>query len=79
MVMKRIMVKCADISNPCRPLKLSKVWTGKIAEEYFSQVCVCVCVCVDVDGYVGVVGWMDVDGWVGVCLCMHVCYCTLVE
>ena len=45
--MKRIMVKCADVSNPCRPLKLSKMWTEKIAEEYFSQVCVCcVCVCV---------------------------------
>ena len=51
MVMKRIMVKCADVSNPCRPLKLSKMWTEKIAEEYFSQVCVCcVCVCVCVWG-----------------------------
>ena len=38
MVMKRILVKCADISNPCRPQKMCKAWAGRIAEEYFSQV-----------------------------------------
>ena len=38
MVMKRILVKCADISNPCRPTELCKAWAQRIAEEYFSQV-----------------------------------------
>lgn len=32
-----ILVKCADISNACRPLELCKEWAGRIAEEYFSQ------------------------------------------
>lgn len=36
-VMKRILVKCADISNPCRPQKLCKEWAERIAEEYFAQ------------------------------------------
>ena len=36
-VMKRILVKCADISNPCRPQKLCKQWAQRIAEEYFAQ------------------------------------------
>lgn len=35
--MKRILVKCADISNPCRPQKLCKEWAERIAEEYFDQ------------------------------------------
>ena len=35
--MKRILVKCADISNPCRPQKLCKEWAERIAEEYFAQ------------------------------------------
>ncbi len=38
MIMKKILVKCADISNPCRPLPLCKVWAKRIAEEYFTQV-----------------------------------------
>ena len=38
MIMKKILVKCADISNPCRPLPLCKVWAERIAEEYFAQV-----------------------------------------
>ena len=36
-VMKRILVKCADISNPCRPQKLCIEWAERIAEEYFAQ------------------------------------------
>lgn len=36
-VMKRILVKCADISNPCRPQKLCVEWAERIAEEYFAQ------------------------------------------
>lgn len=37
MIMKKVLVKCADISNPCRPLPLCKVWAQRIAEEYFAQ------------------------------------------
>lgn len=43
MVMKRILVKCADVSNPCRPVTLCRKWAEKVAQEYFSQVCICVC------------------------------------
>ena len=38
MLMKRILVKCADISNPCRPKHLCDKWARRIAEEYFAQV-----------------------------------------
>lgn len=36
-VMKRIIVKCADISNPLRPMHLCREWAGRIAREYFTQ------------------------------------------
>ena len=38
-VMKRIIVKCADISNPLRPMHLCREWAWRIAREYFTQVC----------------------------------------
>ena len=38
MLMKRILVKCADISNPCRQRRLCKIWADRIANEYFAQV-----------------------------------------
>lgn len=37
LLIKRILIKCADISNPCRPLELCKEWSFRIAEEYFEQ------------------------------------------
>ncbi|KAL5481536.1 hypothetical protein EMCRGX_G021720 [Ephydatia muelleri] len=37
MLMKRILVKCADISNPCRQRRLCKIWAQRIANEYFAQ------------------------------------------
>lgn len=37
-ILKRMMIKCADVSNPARPLDLCKEWAYRIAEEYFSQV-----------------------------------------
>jgi hypothetical protein len=37
LLIQRILVKCADISNACRPLHLCKEWAARIAEEYFSQ------------------------------------------
>ena len=37
-ILKRMMVKCADVSNPARPLKICREWAVRIAEEYFTQV-----------------------------------------
>ncbi|XP_011495191.1 PREDICTED: high affinity cAMP-specific and IBMX-insensitive 3',5'-cyclic phosphodiesterase 8A-like [Ceratosolen solmsi marchali] len=33
----RMMIKCADVSNPTRPLRFYVEWTRRIAEEYFDQ------------------------------------------
>ena len=35
---KRMMIKCADVSNPTRPFKFYVEWARRIAEEYFDQV-----------------------------------------
>lgn len=32
-----MMIKCADVSNPTRPLRLCVEWSRRIAEEYFTQ------------------------------------------
>lgn len=37
-VVKRMLIKCADVANPTRPLNLCKEWARRIAEEYFCQV-----------------------------------------
>ena len=37
-VIKRMLIKCADVSNPARPLALCREWAERIAEEYFAQV-----------------------------------------
>ncbi|XP_075214903.1 high affinity cAMP-specific and IBMX-insensitive 3',5'-cyclic phosphodiesterase 8A-like [Lycorma delicatula] len=36
-LVKRMMIKCADISNPTRNVKLCVEWARRIAEEYFNQ------------------------------------------
>lgn len=36
-LVKRMLIKCADVSNPTRPLRLSVEWARRIAEEYFNQ------------------------------------------
>ncbi|KAG8131007.1 hypothetical protein E2320_017568, partial [Naja naja] len=36
-LIKRMMIKCADVANPCRPLELCVEWAGRISEEYFVQ------------------------------------------
>ncbi|XP_054277749.1 high affinity cAMP-specific and IBMX-insensitive 3',5'-cyclic phosphodiesterase 8 [Macrosteles quadrilineatus] len=36
-LVKRMMIKCADVSNPTRPLKMCVEWARRIAEEYFTQ------------------------------------------
>uniref|UniRef100_A0A8D8SCE0 Phosphodiesterase n=2 Tax=Cacopsylla melanoneura TaxID=428564 RepID=A0A8D8SCE0_9HEMI len=33
----QIALKCADISNPCRPWEVSKKWSQKVCEEFFRQ------------------------------------------
>jgi cAMP-specific phosphodiesterase 4 len=33
----QIALKCADISNPCRPWDISKKWSQKVCEEFFRQ------------------------------------------
>lgn len=37
-LIKRMLIKCADISNPARVLKLCKLWAERIAIEYCDQV-----------------------------------------
>ncbi|XP_025923550.1 high affinity cAMP-specific and IBMX-insensitive 3',5'-cyclic phosphodiesterase 8B isoform X6 [Apteryx rowi] len=36
-LIKRMMIKCADVANPCRPLELCIEWAERISEEYFAQ------------------------------------------
>ncbi|XP_012942280.1 high affinity cAMP-specific and IBMX-insensitive 3',5'-cyclic phosphodiesterase 8B [Aplysia californica] len=36
-LIKRMMIKCADVSNPLRPLSQCKEWAYRIAEEYCQQ------------------------------------------
>ncbi|XP_040841882.1 high affinity cAMP-specific and IBMX-insensitive 3',5'-cyclic phosphodiesterase 8B isoform X8 [Ochotona curzoniae] len=36
-LIRRMMIKCADVANPCRPLDLCIEWAGRISEEYFAQ------------------------------------------
>ncbi|XP_062068522.1 high affinity cAMP-specific and IBMX-insensitive 3',5'-cyclic phosphodiesterase 8B isoform X6 [Lepus europaeus] len=36
-LIKRMVIKCADVANPCRPLDLCIEWAGRISEEYFAQ------------------------------------------
>lgn len=36
-LIKRMMIKCADVSNPTRPLQQCVEWARRIAEEYFNQ------------------------------------------
>ncbi|KRT84067.1 hypothetical protein AMK59_249 [Oryctes borbonicus] len=37
LLIKRMMIKCADVSNPTRPLGLCVEWARRITEEYFQQ------------------------------------------
>ncbi|KAI1235142.1 hypothetical protein IHE44_0002775 [Lamprotornis superbus] len=36
-LIKRMLIKCADVSNPCRPREQCIEWAGRISEEYFAQ------------------------------------------
>ena len=37
-LIKRMLIKCADVSNPIRPIHICKEWAKRIAEEYCDQV-----------------------------------------
>lgn len=37
-LIKRMLIKCADVSNPARPLKLCQTWAERISTEYCDQV-----------------------------------------
>jgi hypothetical protein len=37
-LIKRMLIKCADVSNPTRPVTMCVEWAVRIAEEYFNQV-----------------------------------------
>lgn len=36
-ILKRMLIKCADVSNPARTLETCKLWAFRVIEEYFSQ------------------------------------------
>ncbi|XP_044734940.1 high affinity cAMP-specific and IBMX-insensitive 3',5'-cyclic phosphodiesterase 8 isoform X2 [Chrysoperla carnea] len=36
-LVKRMLIKCADVSNPTRPMRICVEWARRIAEEYFTQ------------------------------------------
>lgn len=36
-LVRRMLIKCADVSNPSRPFFYSIEWARRIAEEYFTQ------------------------------------------
>nr|XP_027199534.1 high affinity cAMP-specific and IBMX-insensitive 3',5'-cyclic phosphodiesterase 8B-like [Dermatophagoides pteronyssinus] len=36
-LIKRMLIKCADVSNPGRPTKLCEIWANRIASEYCDQ------------------------------------------
>lgn len=36
-LIKRMLIKCADVANPCRPVDLCIEWAKRIAEEYCQQ------------------------------------------
>ncbi len=35
--MLQIALKCADISNPCRPWEVSRAWSLQVTEEFYRQ------------------------------------------
>ena len=37
-MIRRMLIKCADVCNPARPLDICVTWAKRIAEEYFAQV-----------------------------------------
>ncbi|EEC18505.1 cAMP-specific cyclic nucleotide phosphodiesterase, putative [Ixodes scapularis] len=36
-LIKRMLIKCSDVSNPARPIQLCSQWASRIAEEYCAQ------------------------------------------
>lgn len=38
LLVKRVLVKTADLGNPARPMPMCREWAVRISKEYFSQV-----------------------------------------
>ncbi|XP_071497226.1 high affinity cAMP-specific and IBMX-insensitive 3',5'-cyclic phosphodiesterase 8B-like [Diadema antillarum] len=36
-LIRRMLIKCADVANPTRPLELCREWARRISQEYFNQ------------------------------------------
>ncbi|KAG8516376.1 High affinity cAMP-specific and IBMX-insensitive 3',5'-cyclic phosphodiesterase 8A, partial [Galemys pyrenaicus] len=36
-LVRRMLIKCADVANPCRPREQCVEWAARISEEYFAQ------------------------------------------
>uniref|UniRef100_A0A2K6GJN8 PDEase domain-containing protein n=1 Tax=Propithecus coquereli TaxID=379532 RepID=A0A2K6GJN8_PROCO len=36
-LIKQMLIKCPNVSNPCRPLEYYIEWAARISEEYFSH------------------------------------------
>lgn len=37
LLIKRVLIKCADVNNPTRPKDLCILWAHRISEEYYQQ------------------------------------------
>jgi len=36
-VLKSVLIKACDVSNECRPPRVSEVWVDRLLQEYFAQ------------------------------------------
>lgn len=36
-LIRRMLIKCADVCNPTRPIEMCKEWARRISQEYFNQ------------------------------------------
>eukprot|EP00118_Oscarella_pearsei_P003175 m.13295 g.13295 ORF g.13295 m.13295 type:complete len:527 (+) comp24639_c0_seq1:571-2151(+) len=36
-LVRQVLLKCADVSNPCRPWRVSQMWSHRIMEEFYRQ------------------------------------------
>ena len=83
LLIKRMVIKCADVSNPVRPLSLCIEWAKRIAEEYCQQVggylcrvCVRACACACVRAHACPSTSLSLSLSLSLCLCVCVCVCA---
>ena len=73
-LIKRMLIKCADVSNPARPVRLCVEWANRIAREYCKQVAsfaVTIAVSLPALGYNRPAGWVLLLGVT--CVGLSVC------